>query len=170
MFFSRWQKQNEQAQHMGLVIAILIATLVGLQLEPLGLGQMSAIAIIVAFAVRFILDIILKNLFARSMFGILKVAPLEISKLLESHLNYRGISFYGSLEEASHRFEFPEHKLMMVIEPYLIPRPNKKPLPVTKVSFYPLSSTNKAFAATLTKAIDEIVDRQDSTSNINPTS
>ncbi len=167
--FPRWRKQNEQIQNINLAMAMVIATVVGLQLEPLGLGQMSAIAIIVAFVLRFLLDIVLKNMFPRSMFAVLNFNFEQLAIDFERLFKERAISFYGSAEEESHRFEFPEHKLLLDVEPHLIRRPNKKPLTVAKATMHPLSPTNQAFALGLTEAIDEIVTQEENQSD-NPTS
>ena len=76
---------------------------------------------------------------------------LEIYSLAQSILTNR------SAGKNNISYDFPGHDLTMSLQPHTLPQSSAKAPHVTKVTIQTLTSTNKAFAETITQTIDEMI-------------
>lgn len=155
---SRWQRQYIHLQPLVWGVSVVLATLLFAILMLVGWrAEVAGISFLVVFLVlRVALAYLLNNRFANSMVRVLKFDPAEAERDFRFVLKDLFVRYYHKPDEEGYRYVIPGHQLTMAVHPYWLSYESDKP--VTKVTLQVVNTKNRAFAAKLAAAIDEMSD------------
>lgn len=163
LFFPRWQQKNLRLNYLIWIVAFAVAIGVALAVQALfTVEQMGAIAMLVCFAVRFLLSFTFNRFMPDSFVGAERVGYETLALELNTAFERHAITFEQEAKTDALTFHFPEHKLGLFLQRRAKSAMDTNQMPTSEIVIRRLSASNKAFARELKTIIEQIADEKNS--------